>query len=464
LLRNKFLFCILAALLLAINFVLAAKVGVVVEFKNGKIYKECVEVSENTDGYDLLQKTKLDILWSPTSAFGQLICQINGEGTDVQGNFCEFFGEFWNFNIAKNNDWIHSPVGHNGPGGCWNRDEISFVGHYCTRGGDVLGYKFTDSGAPPFISFDDICNTNTRLAITSIKAFVNGKRKSKVDEKSGTIEAKPGSTIKLEVEVANKYSENDGTEIEDITIEGMLDLRSDVKDDSNKFNLEANDEKQVTLIFKIPENEPEGDYDLEIGIEGNDKDENKYKADVDFDVDVEKESHNIVFNDLSLMPAVFDCKTNPLLNIELSNLGDNDESGILSIKNYDLSIDVSAPFSISKDSVFKKSYKLNIENVESGTYQLKISVVYNNGQKTEKKSANVIAKCGKLTSTKTSFKLSDSNNNNKNTKTQSNPKTTSLAIKEKPFILKYKTPIIIVGFQVVLLVFSIVFLVTSLRK
>jgi len=41
-------------------------------------------------------------LWSPESAFGQLICKINGEGTDIQGNFCAYFGEFWNFNIAKN--------------------------------------------------------------------------------------------------------------------------------------------------------------------------------------------------------------------------------------------------------------------------------------------------------------------------------------------------------------------------
>ncbi|MBI2654209.1 hypothetical protein HYX02_05370 [Candidatus Woesearchaeota archaeon] len=445
------------------NTALAAKVGVVVEFKNGDVYKECIDAVENTDGYDLLQKTKLSILWSPQSAFGQLICKINGEGTNVQGNFCEFFGEFWNFNIAKNNDWAHSPVGHNGPGGCWNRNENSFVGHYCTREGDVLGYKFTDSGAPPFISFDDICNTKTRLGVTSAKAFVNGKRKSGIDEKGGTIEAKPGSAIKLEVEVSNKYSENDKTEIEDIIVEGVLDLSSDVRDESSEFNLDANDERQVTLNFKLPENEPEGEYNLEINVEGKDKNDNKYETDVDFDVDVEKESHKVTFNDLSLMPSVLDCNANPLLTVELANSGDNDESGILTIKNNDFGIDVSAPFSIAKDSVFKKSYKLSIDNAQSGTYPLEISAVYNNGQKTEKNSANVVVKCSESASTKTSFKSSNANNNNKNAKIQSTP-ATSLAVKEEPFIMKYKTPIIIVGAEVVLLVFGVVFLVNSLRK
>ena len=461
--KSKFFLLVIIFLLLT-GSALAAKVGVVVEFKNGDIYKECIDAAEDTNGYDLLQKSKLDILWSPDSAFGRLICRINGEGTDVEGSFCAYFGEFWSFNIAKDNDWIHSPVGHNGPGGCWNREEDSFVGHYCVKNGDVLGYKFTDSGEPPFISFDDICSPGTRLSISNAKVLVNGKRKTSVDEQGGTIEAKPGSTIKLEIEISNKYSKSDGTKIENINVDGSLDISSDPKDESNEFDLRADDKKTVTLNFKIPDDEPEGTYSLEVNIEGKDANNNRYDASLNFDVDIEKEKHKISFNDLSLMPSVSNCNANALLNLELSNLGDNDESGSIRIANADLGIDINLPFSLLKDSAFKKTYKLQIGSVEAKTYPLEVVVSYNNDLNTEKTSANLVVKCGKEQVKIVKSGALSSHTQIKAPSLSLQKITTSAVEPREPFILKYKVPIIIIGAQFVLLFMGIAFLVIVLRR
>ena len=127
-----------------VNFVHAENVGIVVEFSDGSVKTDCVNVGSGTDGFEILQKSAFDILWSPKGVFGSLICKMEGEGTGISGSFCEFFGDFWNFNILPDgdNEWIHSPVGHNGPGGCWNRDKFSFGGHYCGTDRDVIGYKF----------------------------------------------------------------------------------------------------------------------------------------------------------------------------------------------------------------------------------------------------------------------------------------------------------------------------------
>ena len=462
LLRNSILFVIISLPFCVPAY--AAKAGIVVEFQNKDIYKECVEASGNTDGHDLLEKTNLDILWSPESAFGQLICRINGEGTDVQGNFCEFFGKFWNFNIASNSEWLHSPVGHNGLGGCWNRDENSFIGHYCLRDGDVLGYEFTESGEPPFITFDDICNTKTRLAIYSMKAFVDGKRKFGLD-KDRKIEANPGSNIKLEVEIANKYSQIDGTEIEGIAAEGEFDSSSKIADSSREFDLEANEKKKVTLNFKIPENQAEDIYNLNIDVEGSDKSKNNYHDDVDIDVDVKRQSHKLVFNDLSLAASSSACNSNALLNIEISNLGDKDESGIFQIKNADLNIDLSTPFTIQVDKSFKKSYELQIGNVDSGTYPLEALATYNSGQDIEKKAANLVVKCENKKEIKKSTAIEMSKIPSSSRKIEAVKDAEATLENNEP--VEYKTPaaaLIIFGVEILAIISGLVFLAYFFRR
>ena len=206
--------------LFLINLTYAADIGIVVEFDDGTVKTDCVNVPENSDGKEILDKIVFNILWSPTSVFGQLICKIEDEGTEIEGNFCAFSGEFWNFNILGygSNSWLHSPVGHNGPGGCWNRDELSFGGHYCAVDKDVLGYKFGSGGdEPPLKTYEQVCE---KLKVKDIKAYVDGKKQSGVDEDGGKIDATPGSKLELKIELENAYSDDEGIDVEDITVDG----------------------------------------------------------------------------------------------------------------------------------------------------------------------------------------------------------------------------------------------------
>src|SRR3989338_6815507 len=185
--RNILIFA--GVILTMINAAYAADVGIVVELEDGSVKTDCISAAEDTDGYELLQESAFDILWSPESSFGQLICKIDGEGTDVQGSFCEYFGKFWNFNILNygEDSWIHSPVGHNGQGACWNRNENSFAGHYCGFDKDVIGYKFGEGAEePPLMTFEQVCEN---LGVKSLKAYVDGKKDGSADEKGGKVEA-----------------------------------------------------------------------------------------------------------------------------------------------------------------------------------------------------------------------------------------------------------------------------------
>jgi len=165
----------------------------------GSADTECVEVAEGADGKEVLEATGWNLLWTPDSSFGQMICKINDIGTDVGGEFCVYSGEFWNFNVIDKGKWGHSPIGLNGGDTCWNRD-FSFsdwtqIVHYCARDGDIIGFAFGSPGAEPYM-----------LKVADVNVKVDDKKENSADEDGGSIEVSPGSSVEMEIELENLYS------------------------------------------------------------------------------------------------------------------------------------------------------------------------------------------------------------------------------------------------------------------
>jgi len=142
----------------------SAKVGVLVEFPGGDLYIDCVDISENSSAYSILQKTSLELDWTNDGAWGRALCKIDDTGSDPAGDSCSDWSSYWAFSLSLNKDssWTtHAPVGFT-MGGCWNRDYTtpSYDGHYCAQDGDVIGLHYTNSfpsGYPEFKSFYSIC-------------------------------------------------------------------------------------------------------------------------------------------------------------------------------------------------------------------------------------------------------------------------------------------------------------------
>ena len=341
---------IFVLMLLLVQIVNAVNVGIVVELDDGTVKTDCVNVALGTNGFEALGKSTLDILWSPESAFGSLICRIEGEGTDVSGNFCEYFGDFWNFNILPegDNEWVHSPVGHNGPGECWNRDAFSFAGNYCGVDKDVLGYKFGSGGdEPPLKTYVQVCE---KLDVKDIKAYVDGKKDSGADEDGGKIDVVPGSELELKIKLENLYTDNEDIEINDITIEGTLegiDDGDDIDDKSDDFDLNPEKGKEVNLEFDIPLEVDDDSYDLIITIEGENENGFPYSKEIEFEVEVDKEKHDIIFNKLDFLSSNAQCGSSASLKVKAVNVGVNDEAVKLAILNEELEVNIQDSFELN---------------------------------------------------------------------------------------------------------------------
>ncbi|MBW2980069.1 hypothetical protein KY360_01455 [Candidatus Woesearchaeota archaeon] len=382
--------------LFVINAVYAANVGWVVKFPDNSIEKGCAQVNDDANGYELLQATGLTLLWSSYGTYGHGLCKINGVGDDVAGGGCAFSGNWWNFDILIDNAWQQMPVGYDTPGGCWDGNILSWGGHYCAQNGDVLGWAYSNgTGFPDVYTFDELCPS--KLMITELKAYVDGEKVSGADETGGRIkDAKPESEIKLKLEVSNLYTDNEDIDIDDIAVTATIDDIDDgdeLEEESDEFDLEADKEEDIEIIFNVPLKVEEDNYQMTIVLEGEDSDGWEHEQTLELEVEVDKEKHELRFFDVDLAPSTLKCDRATRLDLRITNLGTSDEDVDLEIENSALGIRITDTFELEEDpddddNDFESEYFISIDDdVAAGSYPIKITAEY--GSKKESETVNL---------------------------------------------------------------------------
>ncbi len=188
----------------------AVRVGVVVEFPDGTVKTECVEVAPETDGYKVMQETSLVMAWSDGGMWGHGLCGIESVGCPANDCYCNS-NEYWSFHFSDGGGWDYMPVGWDAGDSCWDGDLTSFDGHYCAREGDLLGYAFGPWGSiPGDVEFSEVCPIVERPKKERNLVFSGGK---------APIPGKMMSISTNDFMEFNVFDEKTGKIIEDVTVE-----------------------------------------------------------------------------------------------------------------------------------------------------------------------------------------------------------------------------------------------------
>jgi len=182
-------------------------------------------------------------------------------------------------------------------------------------------------------------------------------------------------------------------DIEDIqvtvTIEG-IDDDDDLEEDAKEFDVNADDDKTVTVKFKLPLEVDEGTYDVLIEAEGEDEDGLTHSTEARIDLEVEKEDHEVIFHRKSLSPSEISCQRTTQLSVGVINTGaQEEEETVLEIANADLGVNLRETFDLSddpfdSDSKFIKTYSVRVaDDVAPGIYPIVASVTFDDGDETE---------------------------------------------------------------------------------
>ena len=375
-------FLLILMLLTTISLVSAVNVGVVVEFPDGTIHKECVGVSEDSDGYETLERSSLDIGWSEESMFGHALCNIDGVGEDVIGTSCAWGSEYWGFFLADNSAWGYMPVGFDGTDTCWNRDFSSWEGNYCAKEGDVIGLAHGSYGTEPtFYSFAEVCEN--KLAVKDVKIYVDDDKNS-ADEDGGKIkDVLPGSILDIQVKVENLFTEDEDIEIRNIKVKAVIeeiDDGDDEEDEADEFDLDPEDEDTADLRLKVPYDVKDKNFDMTLTVEGTDENGAKHKVEILYDVSVEKEDEEVTIKKVELNPEFVECRRTATLYLELINTGQDDLDCSVEIRNTELNLQEIKKFGLDEEDTKELSFDINTFGAKNGVYP--ITVIFDFGYDT----------------------------------------------------------------------------------
>ncbi|MCK4522369.1 MAG: hypothetical protein KAU20_07390 [Nanoarchaeota archaeon] len=254
--------------------------------------------------------------------------------------------------------------------------------------GDGIGDACDDNNATT--AYDSTLN------IIEVNIEVDG-RNSRITSNNTKIgkEAKENSDVEFEIEVKNIWDKK----IEDIEVTVTIkdiDDGDDLKDESDISYLDSGSSKKIDIGFELPLKVDDGSYDVKIHIKGKDQDNNIHKIGWELTLKVKKDSHNVEITKASLSPSAVSCGKTSNLEIEVLNLGRDEEGITLEIKSEYLNIDfkktdIELGTGTDNDAEYQKTFRLDIpSNAEVGTYPIIINAYYNEGKSLASKKVDLV--------------------------------------------------------------------------
>ena len=250
-----------------------------------------------------------------------------------------------------------------------------------------------------------------RLVITDLDAWVDGESDKNLEDgdRIGE-EARPGDDIEFKIEVENKFTDDEDLEIEDITIDVIIediDDGDDLEEESDEFNLDAEDSQKETFNFNVPFDVEEDDYNVRIIVEGEDENNTFHRTEWRLRLEVDKETHKIIITEAIISPGIIKCERDVGFEIEVTNIGQRDEDDVsIEITNSELDLDIKeSSIELDKDpdddNSFERRYYIDLpEDLDAKTYPITYRVYYDNKLSDTETEELIVTQCKTVTTAK----------------------------------------------------------------
>jgi len=244
------------------------------------------------------------------------------------------------------------------------------------------------------------------LVISDLDVKVGDKKDEDLkDGEKISRKAKPGDRVKFDVEIENMFSSASDIQIENIeviiTIENIDDEGDDdLEEEETIDDIDAGDDDSVVIEFTIPTLVDEGDYDVIIEVDAEDEDGNDQGFTWNLILEVEKDKHDLLIEDADLSPSIVRCDRNPSLEVEVVNIGREDEDEVrVEITNTRLGIDAEIELDEleegdDEDAKDDAIFRLQIDDdVKPGIYPITVKAYYNGKVGDEETVDLIVEKC-----------------------------------------------------------------------
>ena len=219
------------------------------------------------------------------------------------------------------------------------------------------------------------------LDISSIEVEVDG---DKDRYSGGDIKVNPGSRIEMTFTFKNKLNNDNNIEFIDVklSVENIEDEgTSDMEIDKQIKKIKGGRDEEIIFKFDIPLSVEDDTYSLTIEADGSDENGTNHEVSNEYKLVVEKEDRELIYESIKLDKEEI-CDGTINLQVDIVNIGKNDENVEITAKSFLSSINKKANFKISKDTfdtANKISHTFNLEipkGTPEKTYIIDVKSVY----------------------------------------------------------------------------------------
>lgn len=237
------------------------------------------------------------------------------------------------------------------------------------------------------------------LKISDVDVKIDGKKRSNINNNTKiSKEAEPASSVEFKITVKNDFTKSEDVKIENIEVKTTIediDNDDDLEEESKEFDLNAQDDRTVTLKFTLPLNVDEGTFDVLIEAGGEDEKGTGQKQHFEIELEVAREKHDLRFLNFDLSPKLVNCNRIVDVDYKIMNIGlEDEEDAVLEIKSDGLGLLFNEENitidSGTEDNIFLNSAKLKInEEVENGIYPIVASIYTDDGKLRDTKTKEI---------------------------------------------------------------------------
>ncbi len=202
------------------------------------------------------------------------------------------------------------------------------------------------------------------------KVEINGKTAGKLNLQENEIAVK----------VKNNYKEN----LEDVIVTvTIIDVDgSDLKEESEEFELSDGKSKELKLTFDLTDEDlTEESYSIEVEVEGTEEDDGTDHGDsTEKDVEVDRDNHKVILKKAELSSGTLKCSTQGTLFVTVKNIGNSNEDEIeITAVNSGLGLDAKkSHLELDKysgsDNEYKASFPIDARQAEAEVYPITVTV------------------------------------------------------------------------------------------
>ena len=256
----------------------------------------------------------------------------------------------------------------------------------------------TSNGTYTSSSFPLYATVKGGLEITDLDVvmlLMNGKTRTNTDVVDGReldfgddYDVGPGSTLQFEFRIESLFLDREDIIIEDVSVLVTIkeiDDEEDIDEESENFDLDPEEDKNVIVSLDLPLEVEGGNYDIEILVKGDDEEGAEHKVEWNIEMELKKESHDIYIKSAYLTKDKITCSGVTSLKTRIMNLGRKDEDSVkIEAKNSGLGLDfeksritlVEDPY--DDDSEHEQTIPIVVEEgVKAGTYPIDFNVYIN---------------------------------------------------------------------------------------